>query len=345
MGGGAHGTLGCAGFLMLLAAIGGGISITTAWWANSGDTVVLTLWHTEMKMWGEYGIKAKHDDMCDHSTMSDQLAAYCDKMRAARAMAILTAVFSLGATVLFFATLCKNRVWMVYTGITFTALSIAISCAGLGLGIMLNNDNSIVDKPREGWIGICIAALMSLIAFILANIGMCLGPQGSSSLKPRRPGRAGFGGHPGAAGYGGYGNRPPVGHQQANPQGYPQGYPHGHPMARQGGPASLAPPSWPAAGSANVYGQMPSPVGSPRPAPGFQQQPAPVPVPSSYGQSWQGAAPPAGYGAQPGYSVQASYAQPSTGQAQQSSPRPGDFGIQPIQQANMPPLPKTLDYY
>lgn len=297
-------------------------------------------------MWGEDGIKAKHDEMCKVSGISDKLDEYCNKIRAARAMAILTAVFGLFSAVLLFVSFCKARMWMLCTAITCVVLVIAHACCGLALGINLADDNTLIDEPREGFFGICGAALLSVLALILASIGLCVGPKGGSSKPNRR-----FAGAP-IGGYSGYGNRRlPVGHAQGNPQGYPQGYPQGHPQGypqgyphgnpqRSSAPGSLMPPpsSWPAAGGAQGYGQMPpSPVGSPRP-------PTSQPAPASYGHAGA-AAPPAGYGAQPGYSLQVGYSQPSSGHAQHPSPRAGDFGIQPIRHASMPPLPKSLDYY
>lgn len=158
----AHCTVACAGAVMMLAMIMSSISVGLHWWKNSEDSneaaqnllgasteVRFSLWEMEMTTAG-VTVKAKHDDMCSISGDSDaagKVTTYCNKIRAARATTIMTAVFALASVVTLLYGYCNNLAPLICAGLFTSGLTIANAASGVALGVELKKGNLMLDSP------------------------------------------------------------------------------------------------------------------------------------------------------------------------------------------------------
>jgi len=281
-----HCATGVAGGLMLLAMIASSISIGSTWWSNNEGKVTFSLW--TFKMETEFAeFEADHDDVCETPGGGETLAAYCLKIRAARATTIMTAISALFTAAFHIRGYCKDSSWLGWTGIATNTLAVGSAGFAIRMGLVLKADSTLNENPGAGFIFIAVACGLAAASFMLAVTGKVASCKGSAQ----------YGG--GGGDYKGYGGRPPVGGISAPSSG---GQRQPHPPAMMPLPpapvmtmtAGVAPP--PGFGGSSGY-SAPQSGGSGQGDFGIQPMGMP---PLSGGASPQAYGNPQGYGGSPG---------------------------------------------
>lgn len=274
---------------MILAMIASSISIGSVWWSNNEGKVTFSLW--TFKMETEFAeFEAAHDEVCETPNGGAALAAYCLKIRAARATTIMTAISALFTAAFHIRGYCKDSSWLGWTGIATNALAVGSAGFAIRMGLVLKADSSLNEDPMAGFIFIAMACGLAGISLMLAVSGKCLSCKGSEQYK--------------GGDYKGYGGRPPVG--GAAPIGAPSG---GYGQRQQLPPAMMPLPPAPVmtmtAGVAPPPGFNGGSAGYSAPQSGgsspgdFGIQPMGMP-PLSGGANPQAYGNPQGYGGSPG---------------------------------------------